>query len=122
MVSSKRIAIWVYISKDSTRHGNITLSRSINEEDLSMHDETIRCLKRHSDKLFKYKNQHYETILLVESSDIALMNPVVAKSIITRAADQDALHGINRIWYADTSGNAEIYFPQLTLMVKWKLS
>lgn len=104
----------VYISKDSTHHGNIILSRSVIEEDFSMHDVTIKCLRRHSDKLLKYKNKHYETILLIESFDIALMNPVVAKSIITRAADQDALHGINRIWYADTSGNTEIYFSTIT--------
>lgn len=104
----------VYISKDSTRHGIIILSRSVSEEDFSKHDETIKCLRRHSDKLLKYKNKHYETILLIESFDMALMNPVIAKFIITRAADQDMLRGINQIWHADTSGNSEIYFSTIT--------
>ena len=104
----------VYIYKDCAHPGNITILRSLSEKNLSATNKTTACLLNHFEKLHKYKEKKYETILLLESSDIALMNQFVAKLIVTAAVDQEALHGVDQIWYADTSGNAEIYFSTIT--------
>ncbi len=64
-------------------------------------------------KLTKYHDVGYATVLIIESSDIALMNDSIMVEALTRVFPTGLPAGLDQIWYADTTLR-EVQFSKLT--------
>ncbi len=71
-------------------------------------------LNRKARKLKPYKAKYFQSILLLESDDIALMDESIMLDGIRVAFSQKLPDGVDEIWYADTSIPEEILFNNLT--------
>ena len=71
-------------------------------------------LNRKARKLMPYKAKDFQTILLLESDDIALMDESIMLDGIRVAFSQQLPDGVDEIWYADTSIPEKILFHNLT--------
>ena len=70
----------------------------------------LKCiLDRKAKKLRKYQDR-YTTILLFESIDIALMNPVEMRDAFQKAYPDRLPNGADEIWFADTSAPPKVWF------------
>lgn len=85
------------------------------------HDDTLparirKQLDKKACKLAKYASEK-ATILLVESSDMALMNQGILLDAIKTAYSDALPNGVDQVWYADTSSfpEAEVVFRDFTL-------
>lgn len=65
-------------------------------------------------KLAKYQPCGYTTVLLVESYDIALMNNWKMLDAIRTAYPAGPPHGIDQVWFADTSNARALEFREFT--------
>jgi hypothetical protein len=65
---------------------------------------------RKAKKLKKYHGSNKTTILLIENEDIALMNEGKMLDSIRIACLSGLPHGVDKIWYADTSIPNDIEF------------
>lgn len=70
-------------------------------------------LGRKSEKLRPYKKAGRHTILLLESSDLALMNEVILTNAIHQAFGAPTPPAVDAVWYADSSIPDEILFTEL---------
>jgi len=84
------------------------------------HDDTLparirKQLDRKAAKLAKYATEK-KTILLVESSDMVLMNADILLDAIKTAYSDARPKGVDQVWYADTSSvpPAEVVFRDFT--------
>ena len=83
------------------------------------HDNTLpNRIKKQSDrkakKLAKYQGLGKTTVLLIESYDIALMNPGIMLTGIRKAYPNGPPSVVDKIWYADTSIPDCIRFTDFT--------
>jgi len=69
---------------------------------------------RKAKKLKKYHGSDKTTILLIENDDIALMNEGKMLDSIQMAYTSGLPHGVDKIWYADTSIPNDIEFMDFT--------
>jgi len=75
-------------------------------------------LDRKAQKLRPYKQAGYTTILLVESNDIALMNPHKMLEAIRVGFSRCLPDGVDQVWYADTAIPGECSFHDFTKAVQ----
>jgi len=66
-------------------------------------------------KLAGYQSTGKITVLLVESSDIALMSEGMMLDAIRQACPGGLPTGVDQLWYADTSIPDEIEFRDFTM-------
>ncbi len=85
--------------RSDCRPGVFFIRYKIEDDTLSKRTTSLLCRK--AKKLFKYPN--FIKLLLLESSDIALMNKPKMFGLIRESLATDFLNGIDEIWYADTS-------------------
>ena len=106
----------VLIAKESDRPPGLFFVRfTPSDDDLS---ERIRILlARKSQKLKAYQEAGKTTILLVESSDIALMNVHKLAEAVQEAFPDALPDGVDELWHADTSVPAALEFWDLRPMI-----
>ncbi len=71
-------------------------------------------------KLSPYKGQNKRTILLIESSDLSLMDDSIMRAGLKSAYPNGLPQGLDQIWFADTSWPEEILFTEMTQSVAGK--
>ena len=71
-------------------------------------------LNRKARKLMPYKAKGFQTVLLLESDDIALMDESIMLDRIRVAFCQKMPGGVDELWYVDTSIPEKILFHNLT--------
>ncbi len=101
------------LMKDSTRPHGLYLARGAPEDD-TLSARLLEQLNDKADKLKKYKETGWLTILLVENLDIALMNRGKMALAIAAAYPSVPPTGSDKIWYADTSTPDPFYFWNIT--------
>lgn len=102
----------IHINKKPSKESRFFVGRfSPNDETLPERLAVI--IARKERKLSQYKKEGFETILLIENDDIALMNEgIMADSF----KDSTKVHNIiylNQVWFTDTSIKSEIIFSRL---------
>jgi hypothetical protein len=106
------------VRKASDRPPDIIFGRTEPHDD-ALSARIRKQFDKKAGKLAKYASQK-TTILLLESSDMALMNEEIMLDAI-KAAYSDALPaGVDQVWYADTSSGpgAEVMFKDFTRDVR----
>ena len=109
----KGVPFTIDLRRDSTRPHGLYLARGA-PEDNTLSARLLEQLNDKADKLKKYKRTRCLTILLVESSDIALMNRGKMALAIEAAYSSVPPVGVDKIWYADTSTPHPFYFWNIT--------
>jgi hypothetical protein len=107
------------VTKQSERPPRIIFSR-ISPEDESLPGRIRQHLegKEKIKKLAPYQHRGFITVLLIESNDIALMNPFIMLEAFRNAYPVGFPPGIDRIWYVDTSILSEIEFRDFSELIK----
>ncbi|MFH1825556.1 MAG: hypothetical protein ABH873_10115 [Candidatus Firestonebacteria bacterium] len=100
------------VGKASDRPAGLKFRRSESEDKSSIYRQ--KQLERKVKKLAPYKKKGKTTILLVESSDMALMNEDKMIKYLQTAFGNNLPTDIDQIWYADTSIPSEIWFHDFT--------
>ena len=72
-------------------------------EDDTLPARTRELLDRKASKLGKYQGSHGTTVILLENDDIALMNEGKVLNALREAYPDGLPHGVDKIWFADTS-------------------
>lgn len=103
----------VYIRKDSSGKPGLSVARYA-PDDHTLPDRLRSQIKDKAAKLNKYKEAGCFTILLLESSDIALMSPSILRSAVKTACSPDLPAGVDSIWYADTAVPETVEFWDIT--------
>jgi len=91
----------IRLHKDSIRKHVFRVYRF--SPDINLAEEIAPQLSRKIRKLTPYNSTGYETILLLESSDIALMNDTIMCEAVQAALPRVKKPHPDHIWYADTS-------------------
>jgi hypothetical protein len=104
--------------KSSTRNPTLLFARYAPEDD-SLGDRLRLQVGRKAEKLAPYQRDGYVTVLLLESSDIALMSERTLLTALRRAMLGGVPATVNEVWYADTSiPEAETDFKNLTTLLR----
>ena len=106
-----------FIRKSSDRTPGLFFARFEPEDD-SLSDRLSIQLQRKIKKLSLYKEQGKETILIVDSNDIALMNQWRMTEAVFTAFSEGFPKGLDQIWYADTTLPNNLIFDNITDTVK----
>lgn len=85
-------------------------------------DRLRRLVNDKAEKLAKYGEAGYHTILLLENGDLANMNRTMMITAVEEAYRENLPVGLNRIWYADTSISDSYQFWNITPNSRTKLS
>ena len=92
----------IHINKRSSERPSLRVGR-FDPEDKTLPQRLHAAINNKVGKLAPYKKSGFETILLIESDDIALMNlTLMQKSVKTALGDCQPI-GLDEIWYADTA-------------------
>lgn len=83
-------------------------------EDPNFADRLLDLMNEKAKKLVKYKEAVYLTIILIENSDIALMNRTTMITAVDTSYQANAPTAIDKVWYADTSVPVSPQFWNLT--------
>lgn len=111
-----------FIDKRSDRPPGLFFARSKPQMD-SLPERLPAQLNRKVKKLVSYKTKGKNTMLLVESGDIALMNEDKMLEYIDKALGKEILKDIDQIWCADSSISdlpEDVEFRNLTEMLRVK--
>ena len=65
-------------------------------------------------KLAEYQESGKTTVILIENNDIALMNRTMMRQEIQNAYPNGLPAGVDKIWFADTTGDSDITFEDFT--------
>lgn len=103
----------ITVRKASWRAPALVFSQQV-PKDGTLPNRLRQQLDRKVQKLAPYKANGKTTILLVESDDIALMNDSVMLEAIQAAYPDGPPHGVDQVWYADTSLASDIEFFDFT--------
>ena len=103
----------VYVWKDSTQLSGLSVARFA-PEDHTLSERLRGQLKDKAAKLSKYKQAGWFTVLLLESSDIALMNLNTMRSAVEAACSSSLPAGADSIWYADSAISGTFQFWDIT--------
>jgi hypothetical protein len=87
--------------KESDRPPRVVFRRTAPDDD-SLPERVRDLVSRKADKLESYAGG-YVTVLLLESSDLALMNRTLLVNAIARAFADGLPSHLDEVWYADTS-------------------
>lgn len=102
-----------HVNKSSDRRPGLIFIRFEPENDdfiNRLHDHLDRKVR----KLKPYKAKGFQTVLLLESDDIALMDESIMLDGIRVAFSNKLPDGVDEIWYADTAIPEKILFHNLT--------
>jgi len=105
-----------HADKRSSNHTGLLFGRFAPNDD-TFSDRLRDQLDRKIEKLSRYKVQNKTTILLLESSDMALMNDEIMRIGLRSAYTSGLPQGLDQIWFADTSIPEEILFTEMTQAV-----
>jgi len=103
------------MKKNSNRNG--LLFGRMAPKDQSFPSRLKKQLDQKIDKLSLYKAKNKNTVLLVESDDVALMNDGFMWEGLRLAYPNGMPKGLDEIWFADTSIPEEIIFTNMTKAV-----
>ena len=78
---------------------------------------TKKLLDRKAGKLIKYNEPDITTVLVVENDDIALMDKLTMLGAIQGAYPDGLPHGVDEIWFADTSIPDKPQFHDFTTLI-----
>lgn len=92
----------LHVRKSCSRRPGLFVSRFA-PADTTLAERVKGLLDRKAKKLALYKGRGFSTVLLVESSDIALMNEAAMLSAIREAYPSGLIAGVDQVWFADTS-------------------
>lgn len=107
------IPFTIYVTKNTDLSGRLSFSRfPPGDNTLSYRIKDL--FNRKAAKLNQYQRAGKTTLLLVENSDIALMNDNKLLNAIQQAYPDGLPDGIDEIWYADTSIRDESRFINFT--------
>lgn len=101
------------VRKANDRRPGIFFAR-FEPKDNTLPDRIREQFDRKASKLKKYHGLDKTTILLIENDDIALMNEGKMLDSIQMAYPCGLPHGVDKIWYADTSIPNNIEFIDFT--------
>lgn len=79
-------------------------------EDNTLVDRLYETINENSQKLVTYKKRDYQTILLIENSDISSMNLGLMEKSVKEALIENLPKGLDEIWYANTEILADLEF------------
>lgn len=103
----------LHIKKAGDHRPGIFIAR-FEPEDETLPDRIRKLLDRKASKLAKYHGPKNTTVLLIENEDIALMNEARMLEVIRETYPRVPPHGVDEIWYVDTSIPSEIKFRNFT--------
>lgn len=103
----------LYVTKARDRAPGIFFARFEPQDD-SLSERIKEQFERKARKLAKYKRLGLTTILLVENKDIALMNEIKMLQAIRAAYPAGPPHGVDEVWFVDTSIPSAIEFYNFT--------
>lgn len=104
--------VWVKAS----RAGGVFFSRHApDDSDVGIRLATV--ISRKMKKLAPWRTRGYQTLLLIESSDIALMNDDKMAGALDDALRHVAPVALDELWYADTSLPTEYRFLRYSLQL-----
>ena len=99
--------------KSSSRPAGLFFGRFEPADD-TLPDRIRVAVERKARKLAPYRATGLTTVLLVESSDIALMHDGKMLEAIRMAFPRGIPSSVDRVWYADTSIPEDIAFREFT--------
>ncbi len=103
----------LHVTKASDQRPGVFFAR-LEPDDDTISNRIRRQFDRKAEKLAKYQGSGRTTVLLVENEDIALMNEWKMLDAIREAYPNGPPHGVDQIWYSDTSIPSEIAFSDFT--------
>jgi hypothetical protein len=103
----------LHVIKSSERRPGVFFARYEPDND-TLPERVKAAFNRKTEKLAKYQGPGVTTILLVENDDIALMNEWKMLEAIRTAFPSGPPHGVDQVWYADTSIASALEFRELT--------
>jgi hypothetical protein len=111
--ASAAIPFRLHVVKSSARRPGVFFGRFA-PVDATLSARIRASFDRKSEKLAKYRAPGVVTVLLVESSDIAMMNDAVMLDGIRAAFPAGPPHGVDQVWFADTSIEGALEFRDFT--------
>lgn len=111
--SAPGIPFGLRVTKASDRPPRLVFMRLAPQDD-TLSARVRRQLDRKAAKLKPYREKDFSTILLVESSDIALMSDGLMIESLQQAYAGNMPDGVDRVWFVDTSIPEELEFQEFT--------
>lgn len=105
----------LHVHKDTNMPSRLFFAR-FTPEDNTLSERTQKLLDKKAKKLAKYQLKGKTTVLLVESSDFALMNKSMMRSAIKDTFEGGNLSGVDQIWYAEIFDEDNIKFTDFTFL------
>ena len=102
----------LHVHKSTDRRPGVFFAR-FEPNDETLVDRVRTALERKAAKLVKYRDK-YNTVLLVENEDIALMNEGKMLGAIQEAFPKGLPTGVDEVWYVDTSILSDVQFRNFT--------
>jgi len=103
------LAVGWYCFKYSDRPPGLRISLAV-DTDSASGTNVSEVLRRKAAKLHAYKLQGYATVLIVESSDLALMAAPTFLELCLNSLAANDLDAVDELWFADTSlGDVELW-------------
>lgn len=102
----------IHIIKKPSKESRFFVGR-FSPTDATLPERLAEIIARKERKLFQYKNKGFETILLIENDDIALMNEGIMADSFKDATKLYNIINLNQVWFADTSIQSELIFFRL---------
>lgn len=103
----------LHVIKASDRAPRIIFGR-FSPEDKTLPIRIFKQFERKAQKLSKYQDKGFTTILLIESEDLALMDDMLMLESIKVAYPEKLPVGVDKLWFADTSIQNAIEFSDFT--------
>lgn len=103
----------IAVRKDSSASPGLFFARS-SPTDGSLESRLREALLRKGEKLIPYAESGKTRVLLLENSDLALMNDSVLSAALSAVFAQGEIPGIDQLWFADTSIPAELRFEDFS--------
>ena len=103
----------LHVTKSRHRPAGLFFGRFEPADD-TLPDRIKAAFERKAGKLARYRSTGLTTVLLVESSDIALMHEGKIRDAIRMAFPEGIPVSLDRVWYTDTSIPEDISFTEFT--------
>lgn len=111
--ASAAIPFRLHLVKSSARPPGVFFGRFAHDDD-TLSARIRASFDRKAAKLAKYQAPGVATVLLVESSDIAMMNDAVMLDGIRAAFPAGPPQSVDQVWFADTSIEGAVEFREFT--------
>lgn len=101
------------VNKSYSDSPGLFFIRSVNES-TGFSERLKSQIDRKAQKLAKYRDSCSLLILLIENDDLANMNRGIMIEAVEASYPQSLPHGLDRIWYADSSSSGSVQFWNVT--------